>query len=216
MIPSSSEQQRAGRNRCSSGFTLIEVLIAVAITSLVLMAVYGVFASVDGARRRLTDDSEAYHRARVIFDRIGREVRGAYLKPDSLDTYLEGGGGDRREPYLALTTTATTPQGAGGGLSQVRYEWLEDAENAKETLVLTRRESGTRQPEESGREGYRLAVGIEEVWLRFHDGTDWKDDWDSRGQGPPKRVEIAMRIRSGGLVIPFRSSFELPVIGGRR
>ena len=187
-----------------------------AITSLVLMAIYGVFASVDGARRRLTNDSEAYHRARVIFDRIGREVRGAYLRPDNLETYLEGRGGDRREPYLTLTTTATTPQGDGGGLSQVRYEWLEDAENAKETLVLTRRESGTRQPEESGREGYRLAVGIEEVWLRFHDGTDWKDDWDSRGQGPPKRVEIAMRIRSGDLEVPFRSSFELPVIQGRR
>lgn len=215
MIPSSSEQRRAGRNR-SSGFTLIEVLIAVAITSLVLMAIYGVFASVDGARRRLTNDSEAYHRARVIFDRIGREVRGAYLKPGNLDTYLQGGGGDRREPYLTLTTTATTPQGDGGGLSQVRYEWLEDAENAKETLVLTRRESGTRQPEESGREGYRLATGIEEVWLRFHDGTDWKGDWDSRSQGPPKRVEIAMRIRSGDLKVPFRSSFELPVIQGRR
>lgn len=215
MIPSSSEQVRAGRN-LSSGFTLIEVLIAVAITSLVLMAIYGVFASVDGARRRLTNDSEAYHRARVIFDRIGREVRGAYLKPGSLDTYLEGRGGDRREPYLTLTTTATTPQGDGGGLSQVRYEWLEDAENAKETLVLTRRESGTRQPEKNGREGYRLAVGIEEVWLRFHDGTEWKDDWDSRSQGPPKRVEIAMRIRSGDLKVPFRSSFELPVIQGRR
>jgi general secretion pathway protein J len=215
LIPSSSEQCRAGRNR-SSGFTLIEVLIAVAITSLVLMAIYGVFTSVDGARRRLANDSEAYHRARVIFDRIGREVRGAYLRPDTLETYLEGRGGDRREPYLTLTTTATTPQGDGGGLSQVRYEWLEDAENAKETLVLTRHESGTRQPEESGREGYRLATDIEEVWLRFHDGTDWKDDWDSRSQGPPKRVEIAMRIRSGDLEVPFRSSFELPVIQGRR
>ncbi len=214
MTPSSS-RRRTGRNH-SAGFTLIEVLLAVALTSLVLLAVYGVFASVDGTRRRLSDDSEAYHRARVIFDRIGREVRGAYLVPGNVETFLEGRGGDIREPSLTLTTTATTPQGNGGGLSQVRYEWLEDPENSRETLVLMRRERGVQQPEERDEEGYRLASGIEEAYLRFHDGTEWKDNWDSRSQGPPQRVEIAMRIRSGEIAVPFRSSFELPVIQGRR
>ncbi len=54
-------------DRTTGGFTLIEVLVAITLLSLVLTAVYGVFTSLSATEKRLHSDSEAYHQARIIF-----------------------------------------------------------------------------------------------------------------------------------------------------
>ena len=53
------------------GFTLVEVLVAISILAILLTSVYGIFSSVSLARERLDADSAEYHRARVLFDRLG-------------------------------------------------------------------------------------------------------------------------------------------------
>ncbi|WP_432821139.1 type II secretion system protein GspJ [Trichloromonas sp.] len=194
------------------GFTLVEVLVAVAITSMVLLAVYGVFASVSGAKQRLETDGEAYHRARVLFDRIGRELRSAYVKPSGTDTFFRGGHSNNGHPYLTLTTTAVTPQSNARGIAVVHYELIEDHEVKAGNKVLMRQETSPLNPAAQNQPGYRLAPGIEEMSIRFYNGDNWQDEWDSSSQGLPQLVEIAMRIKTAETTLPFRSAFELPVI----
>ncbi|NOY14028.1 MAG: prepilin-type N-terminal cleavage/methylation domain-containing protein, partial [Deltaproteobacteria bacterium] len=56
------------------GFTLIEVLLAILIGSLLLTTIYGIFSSVSNVRNQLEREGEAFHQVRIFFDRIGGEL----------------------------------------------------------------------------------------------------------------------------------------------
>jgi general secretion pathway protein J len=202
----------------AKGFTLVEILIAVAITSFLLMAVYGIFTSVSHAKRRLDTDGQGYHQARVLFDRLGRELRGTYVNRKTIGTLFRGGTNERGNLFLDLTTTAHTPQGGtGAGIVVVRYELLDDRENEVSHKILIRRESPLFHDAENQAEGSPLATGIEEMTLGFFDGQSWLSEWDDRnGSALPQRVSIFLKIAMGERSVPFRSAFEVPVIQVRQ
>jgi general secretion pathway protein J len=191
------------------GFTLIEILIAVTITVLLLSTVYGVFTSVSSAKDRLEKSGEGYHLARVIFDRLGREIRGDYVDTTKAGSFFTGGVNDKGNPFLKISTTATTPQGAiVGGAAVVEYELRQDPENP-DHKVLMRREYSPLDP--LGEEGpeYRLAAGIDGMKLRFFDGANWVDEWQT---GLPKIVEVTLTVLVEGTEIPFVTAFEVPEV----
>jgi len=103
-------------NRAERGFTLVEILVAVSICSILLTAIYGVFTSMSNAKTKVETEGEAYLRARVIFDRIGREIRSTYVdtRPTATRIHrMEGGIDGRGISYLSMATTAGTPGGGG-------------------------------------------------------------------------------------------------------
>ncbi len=197
------------RNRTPGGFTLIEVMVAVTITALLLMTIYGVFTSVSRGKARIEADAQGFHQARVIFDRIGREIRGAYFPAGSTTGLFSGGESAGGIPFLELSTTATTPQGGRrGGIAAVRYELRDDPEGEKGQKVLLRNEYPLFDPDGARAQGYRMATGIEALKFRFFDGS-WKEQWPGGGTGTPLSVEVSLSVRVGEELIPFRSSFEV-------
>lgn len=198
------------------GFTLVEVLVAVTIVALLLTTIYGVFTSVSGARQRLEGEGEGYHQARVLFDRIGREIRGAYFLTGNSATRLIGGTTSDNRPYLELTTTAGTPYGGRpGGIAVVRYELIPDPEApaGEDTGVLMRDEYSIVDASAAEREGYRLATGLGEMTVRFFRDGRWSEQWDARSMGGvPQMVEVTLQLPVGGSLVPFRTTFEIPVI----
>ncbi len=204
---------RQEKKQVERGFTLVEILVAVTITSMLLLSVYGVFTSVSRTKERLETDSEGYHQARVLFDHIGREVRGAFYSATSTGTLFKGGENADRNEYLELTTTAVTPQGSGGaGIAVVQYELARDREAQDERKVLLRREYALSDTDGPERAPYRLATGIESMELRFYNGADWLEDWDAANQGLPQMVEVLLSVRVGEEPVPFRTIFEVPRI----
>jgi general secretion pathway protein J len=194
------------------GFTLIEILLAVTITSILLVTIYGVFTSVSSAKSRIEAEGEGYHQARVIFDRIGREIRGAYYLQGNAKTSFKGGLDEERNPFLRLSTTATTPQGERQeGVAVVHYRLRKDAET-EDKKVLTRSEDSLVQAMQAPRE-YSLAAGIDTMQLRFSDGDTWQESWDSDTlKAAPKMVEVTLEIHFEGTAVPFRSIFEVPAV----
>ncbi|PLX96309.1 MAG: hypothetical protein C0621_02190 [Desulfuromonas sp.] len=193
------------------GFTLLEILIAISVATVVLASVYGVFATVSRTGERLESDSEAYHQARIIFDRIGRESRGAYYRSGN-DTTLFRGGGDGSAAFLILSTTASTPQsGTSGGIVQVAYTLEADPDVEEGTFLLRRREAPAFVADPSRYPAARLAAGITALAFRFyHDGT-WYSNWESVNEGQlPLLVEMTLTLRIDGEDVPFISSFDLP------
>lgn len=206
-LPSSSRGRSGDR-----GFTLVEVLVAIAALMIVLTAIYGTFAAVGSAKQRLDGDSADYHRARVILDRLGRELRGCY--PTAEGALVSGTTGEGRL-FLELTTTAVSPLSAEGtGIARVRYELTEDPESEAPGLVLLRQETpwhryvpGTQNPAGA----MRLAAGINELSLRFYTAGRWLASWDGERRGLPELVEISLLLEGSGDRQPrFRTAFELP------
>lgn len=216
--PSSS---KCGRPR-TAGFTLIEVLVAVTMAATVLAAVYGIFASVSSARSRLETDVEAYHQARVIFDRLGREIRGAVPTGGPQGKGVFRGGRDNQlYPFVEMTTTAIAQQVEGTtGIALVRYDLAVDTETpGQRVLLLQRSEQSVLQAglDSSRRGALRMARGIEELEIRFLDKNGWSNDWDAAKGGLPALVEVALTITDrAGRPHRFLSAFELSGISWNR
>ena len=98
----------------SSGFTLIEVLIAVSLTAIVLSSIYGVFTSVFAAREKVNAESETSQIGRVLFERLGRELRGAWVPATGTKFFLATTDRDGRAE-LRFATASTTLAGPSTG-----------------------------------------------------------------------------------------------------
>lgn len=195
------------------GFTLVEILVAVAVAALLLSTIYGVFQTVAGAKQRLDQEGENYHQARVIFDRLSRELRGVYAPSSNQRSRFEGGTNDRGETYLRFTTTASTPL-SGGGIGEVSYLLQQDPDNPAGRKVLERSEQGLTSAAQTV-QGYRIASGIETLTLRFFDQGTWSDQWPAATPvNLPTAVEVSLQLEVGGTLVPFRTTFDLQKVLG--
>lgn len=193
--------------RREQGFTLIEILVAISIGAILLTTIYGVFGSVSGARDRLEAIGEEYHQARVLYDRLASEIRSGYFNTASKQTRLVAGNNTQGYPFLEFSTTLSTPLFGGrpGGISLVRYEQLE----MEREIRLYRNEWPLLNAEPS-HEPQLLITGLKSFALRYYDGANWQDDWDSRQMGKlPEMIELTIEVEVEEEVHSFLSTIEL-------
>jgi len=206
----------SSRRPCSEkGFTLVEILVAISILAILLTSVYGIFSSVSLVRERLDADSAEYHRARVIFDRLGRELRGTYFQSRDRNLVFAGKSVDDGMVELELTTTAVSPLSqTGSGIAKVHYLLIEDSEDETGGLVLMRSENPAHESIDEGGTGMmRMVPGIEAMSLRFYTNGQWQEAWEGSTSGLPELVEIALQLRTGEEeTIQFLSAFEVPEV----
>jgi len=99
MMPRSPARLRERETECrmeartKQGFTLIEMLIAVAITGIIATLIYGSFARTFESREYVLQSQERYHMARLAMDRMTREISMAFVI-DCSDQSI--GSGERR------------------------------------------------------------------------------------------------------------------------
>ncbi len=191
----------------NKGFTLIEMLVAITVSALLLGTTYGVVRSVSLSRDRLAAEGEGFHLARVIAERLARELRGAYYSSHWPETRFMGGADDSGATFLQLATTAATPTASGGGLVRVRYRLVQE-NGASGMLMRDEHPLYDESPAEPPRR--RLAANIQSLELRFGEATDRQPAWDSLEQGGlPDLVEVNLTIETDGGPLPFMTVIEL-------
>ena len=206
------------QRRGSRGFTLIEVLVSISLLAIVMTSVYGIFGSVHATKVRLDSDSGEYHLARVVFDRLGRELRGAYYRHGDETTLFRGGVNDQGESFLELTTTAVTPLSAlGTGIAEVRYRLAPDEELNESSQVLLRGE----RPRQTASitvddRMMRLAPDVASLSLRFYNEGNWKNTWDAQQDGLPQLVEVSLVVGDDEQgQVPFATTFDIPDVSAQ-
>jgi general secretion pathway protein J len=199
-----------------AGFTLLEVLVALTVATIVLGAVYGIFTGISSAKQQLDQDSEGFHQARVLFGRIAKEIRSTYFVTGRKDTFFRGGLDDNRHFFLDLTTTVTSPVlPVASGISRVRYEMRSDPDLPPDLLLLVRQERALLPGSEAGEMENRLTSGVHAFRLRFFDGTDWQEEWDtSLLKKLPEMIELYVEIEVSGKLLPFLTTVEIPQVKG--
>ena len=189
------------------GFTLVEILVAITIGTILLTTIYGVFGSVSGARDRLEAIGEEYHQARVLYDRMAGEIRSGYFSTSSKQTRLLAGRNSQGYPFLEFSTTLSTPLFGGrpGGISLVRYEQLQ-----MEQEIRLYRSEWPLLNSESNQIPQLLITGLKSFSLRYYDGDDWQDEWDSQLTGKlPQMIELTVEVEVDEQVHSFLSTIEL-------
>lgn len=198
------------------GFTLLEVMVSVALLMIVSTALWRTMAMTFDTKTEVQRLNDRFHEARQITARIAKEMRMAFLRSDLPDPFLEEDPSMvtrflGTEDEVAFATTAHLPLQAGARESdqaEVAYFLRSgNRDNPYDGKTLYRRES-KRIDNKPDRGGSTWAVvdGVKEFQLEYWDdskeigGDAWTRTWDSDDNSLlPARIRITLVLeRQGG------------------
>jgi general secretion pathway protein J len=179
------------------GFTLIEALIAIALASLILSALYGTFFLTQKAVDRVDGSLIRLHEARMCLDIIGRELESALPgRPSSnpqdsgpifkvLDRDIYG------KQASGLTFIGFTPSMSGASL--ISYS----VEEKDGSMSLIKNAAPAYKKETNGAKTEALE-DIEEFSVEVKHGSDWVKTWDGKETGAiPGELRVGIKVKLG-------------------
>jgi type II secretion system protein J len=196
--------------RAQKGFTLLEVVIAVAITAFLMAAVYGVFSSTSRARTKVEESSIRFHQARVFFERISRELRGIVWSSKDSNTFFICKVEDNSFKEIVFTTAPDAAFGTAGtdGVT-ARYALEKDAGDLHTLYRTVSVAEGSASSEESR---YTIVENISKLGFRFFREGAWFEKWNAEDEKQlPKLVEIFLKIESGEQDLSFSTIVDIPM-----
>ena len=194
------------------GFTLVELLVAVALIATVLAMAYGSYFAISGSARACSSRIALSEQGRKTLEHIARHVRCSYAgsvgdntedaeaRSDQGEAEPVGSvscfSGDADAPdgeilHLITTSGLSAEKGPTGGLFEVVYRF--DRRRDELALSLVRFVAAAREAKE--RDWRLIADEIESIDLAFFDGEQWLGRWDSRDR---RELPRAVRIEISG------------------
>lgn len=191
------------RQTRQSGFTLLEVLLAMAMISMVVLSLYASLRIAFRARESAKEAIGPIRAASVALEMIGRDLEcvlppngvmaGAFVgqhasssgnMTDVLEYYCVGEGPDHSDPT------------GWGGMRKVELGVTNLADGTPDVLVR-RITSNLLSPVVVEPEDEILCRGVKTFMLRYYDGMAWQDVWDSTTAGDvlPYAIEIDLEIQ---------------------
>lgn len=183
----------------STGFTLIEVLIAVFIMSVVMSTVYAAYTGTYRIIQGSEYQGEIYTMARITMDRMTRDLEAMSLyreKAEFISRPAELGRRDnleisfRARAHLGFNEANTT-----GAMTAVRYR-MEEGKDGN-SYVLYRDEDPILQEDVNniGETGFAVCDRIKSVEYRFYDskGREY-ESWDSHSSGESQKDQAPLMV----------------------
>ena len=193
--------------RWSEAFTLLEIMLALAVSAIVLAAIGGVFFSALRLRERtvaLLDESLPLHQA---FTTLRRDLQGT-LPPggtyamvgDFRDEAVGGGIGANTRLTFFTTTGSLNDAAPWGDVQEVSYELREPVQrtnNSGRDLIR----SVNRNLLSTGlleMDDQWLMGNVQSLEFQCYDGTDWRDTWDTSlsDTNLPSAVRVRVQLAS--------------------
>ncbi len=196
------------------GFTLLEVLIAVAIMAGIVAAIYGTFFTAGRSVEQAEARRDATDLVRTLVSKMSSDIANAYVNPGmnapAVTTIFYGKKvqpetGDEKNRYDELYLTALTnwrrPDSKETDLWEVGYYFKEKTDGSG--YVMMRREKRELSKDSPALEGgveYAMTDRVESLQLRYKSGTSWSDEWNNKS-ALPSAVEITLLLDDGSAYI---------------
>ncbi len=209
--------------RNDKGFTLIEVLLAMAILVVLMSVVYGSFSTAGRNVEQAEAARDEADLARTLLAKLTDDLTNAYINPKmnavdpntNLNVNLTilygkkeetGVGEDKvRRDSLSLTTLTNwrKPDSKETELLEVGYFFKEKPDGNGYTFYRReKRELSADVPPLEGGVEYEITDHLEGLQIRYYNGTTWADEWDTRTLvGLPRTVELTLTFDTGNVYI---------------
>lgn len=186
-------------------FTLIEVMVALAIMAVIAALTWGSLSGALQTRDYLDEQDELDRSARIALSRIQRELSLAFLTTNTtaINSYktvfvAKDADGADQIWFSTLAHRRTIRDSRECDQAEITLWTDDDPDGESGDLVLLHRES-ERIDEEPDKGGVvlPLATGVASFDLRYLDPTtgEWRDEWDSQGSETPERLPRAVEIK---------------------
>lgn len=190
-----------------NGFTLVEILVAVAIIAAIVSMVYGSYfvtsKSTQACKRRIATSQQA----RELLEKMVQQIRCSYAgtakrstppavkgsqkkeqMQEDIINYFVGNSAELGGQILYLVTTKSILDKAAPGLFEVTYKF--DKNTGTLSLSQERFVDGQKSLNEY-RHWQPLAENVEGIELEFSDGRQWLPTWDFKEKRTlPNAVKI--------------------------
>jgi prepilin-type N-terminal cleavage/methylation domain-containing protein len=167
------------------GVTLLETVIALAITAVVLSALYGAVMRAAAGRQRATARADRLAAARTLMLRLAREIEAGLPPEDAAgpERFVVSPPSEMGPPWSAIRF-------AGGGPETRLINYRVEAG------TLVRREASRFAPSDALEPaGIPLVEGVTAFRVRCFDGAVWRTAWTA--DRLPRAVEITMGTDDG-------------------
>jgi general secretion pathway protein J len=210
----------------NDGFTLIEVLLAVFIASIVMAVLYASFFQIIKAKEKVEEELELYHEARVIFSKMTKDLATAFprgnvnsvISNTNSDYFIGGQEGDFST--LTFTSLSRTPAKNAKESDQTEISYfIVPTEDDLELFSLMRRDDPTIGIDGGGSE-YPISERIVEFTLSYlgepspnNENQELAFEWNSVESSLPNAVNVNIVLRSPrGEDIEFNSLILIPIV----
>ena len=190
----------------AAGFTLIEVMLALAILTFLLTIMWGAFSRTASDKKSIEAAQERLHTVRVALLRMAREIEMAYLSESEnfalsyRRTFLTSSTrGDVDELQFSTFAHQRLRAGAAeGDTSLITYFGARDPDDRR-ILNLMRRETRRLQaddPTAITSEAYVLCPDVSRVKFAFYDHKkkEWESDWSTLNASGTQYLPAHVRI----------------------
>jgi len=188
------------------GFTLIEVMLALAILGFITTLMWGSFSQTAANKKAIESAQERTHSVRVAMLRMAREIEMAYLSAseNTAMTYRRTfliGSSHSDVDELQFSSFAHQRLRAGlaeGDTSLISYFGERDPDDRR-VLNLVRRETRRLQaenPADIAGETYILCPDVVRVKFTYYDYKlkEWVNDWSTMNASGPQYLPTHIRI----------------------
>jgi prepilin-type N-terminal cleavage/methylation domain-containing protein len=185
------------------GFTLIEIILAVALCALIMTLIYGVLLSTIQASERVDELTHGSEIGPAILAQIREDAGAAFLPGTDMDYFVgqERSGRDRVDFVSSAAVYAAETPGAEPAIhsvNEIGYQ-VKDGPSPEDGLVLYRRVDPfvDAQPLQGGRLT-AIAEKVTSFKVTYWTGAEWANTWASSKQEDSLpnsiRVELKMRV----------------------
>jgi general secretion pathway protein J len=186
------------------GFTLLELLLALAIAALVLAAAYATLFSLTQAQEHASRGMEQRRALRNSLDLLRRELSSVLFKSgDQRFRFLVQDRDFYGKPasIMQYATLAPPSEGLSSDLVRVRYQAVEDEAT---TVSLQRASQGLFLTEERTTD-YPLLESLEGFLVECYDGSKWVKTWDTTMTSSlPKMIRVTVSLLEGDRSVAYQ------------
>jgi len=195
-----------------AGFTLLEILVAVAIIAVIVSMVYGSYFATARSTEAYDATMELSEQARQALAQMARQIRCVYAPPleignskfeirnsepeawqsvvEKTPNYFNGGVDGLTHEILQLVTTDSSlaePE-SKSGLFEIIYRFDKSSGllSLSQQRFIERREGAANH-----RNWQPVLTGVENFEITFYEGQKWLDKWDFKKE---RRLPLAVKI----------------------
>jgi prepilin-type N-terminal cleavage/methylation domain-containing protein len=207
---------RTGHAR--QGFTLVEILLSLAILSVVLLLLLSAFTGAARSREALTARSREFRQIRIALDRIGTDLQGAFssaIRQDSALTCKEDQLSGNPAATFVFTAFQLPEPGVGrppANVVKIKYYPRVGADGTSMELHREQSDLPFLENKIPLREAL-LAVGLKGFRVELYNGTGWVKEWPPPGKTSttlPKKAAVTLMDSRGDA---YRREILLPLSG---
>jgi general secretion pathway protein J len=184
--------------RCSpSGFTLLEILIALALLGVLAGALYGTYFSLIKGRESAIEGMEARRELRTTLDLLRRELNSALYSRNNKRLHFSVENRDIfGKPASVLAFIAIAPPQPGGLVISDQLDLKYEIAQQDKQMILTRQAKDLFHAGEAAR--YPQMESIEGFLVECQNGDKWVKVWDTAiNFGLPPAIRITVTVREG-------------------